>query len=135
MKPLTEKQKQKARIAIAKDVINHLPDLNVTHGSYFDSTTRLPKTGDARNYIDKLRKCEVCVLGCMMVSFIDKYNSVKMEDFTHDFLHWAIIKCKLGEIFADFQLDDIERHFEDFGWSIKDIMENIITNEGTFVGR
>ena len=170
MKTLTKKKsiesmtKEEARIAICKDVLRHLRSLRVKSGNGYlvdrawaDGGCELPPaTDDAQKHVGKITKrCEVCALGGMMLSFIRLFDDVPMKKLI-DFYGNEIgcerdyLISKLKRYFTPDQLYQIEYAFE-HGAGLKDrfnvysgdpeddknrlraTMLNVIRNGGKFV--
>lgn len=145
--PTTERGKQLARIAIARDVLKQLPYWNVRQGIYFGTVKELPAGKDLRTVLKELPKkeCSVCALGSCFLSFVNKYDRVT-TGYGGTSINTIFTSLKL--IFEHQQLRLIEYAFEhrcshpegDF-WEVyandnkeclRAITENIIANKGTF---
>lgn len=106
-------------------------------------------------------KCQVCGIGSLFVAAVDRANACTIEDMDHSYENSNFMREYLGEFFSDEQLVLIETAFETelihsggtglnrfspkveaaiaFGEKstsaekrLKRIMENIISNKGTF---
>lgn len=113
----------KARIAICKDVLKHIPVMKVKRGTYCRAFGERNQTlinntspnSEAQEYLPVLEKhCNVCALGGMMLSYIRKYDNFGMGVFhRHDFgLERVHITNQLEKFFNSQQLDLIESAFE-----------------------
>ena len=172
MKGLEEKRR-KARIAIALDVLANVDSLRVSNAGWYiadvpdgsrDENDCRKFNGDwkadARRYLKRLQKCQVCALGACMISHVKLFDKVKMGDLKID--ADPLYKNKLvsdrgdsilGRFFDQDQIDKIETAFEagtknarpvgydaeEFGRRydepkrrLKAIMANIIVNDGEF---
>lgn len=146
--PTTERGKQLARIAIARDVLKQLWYWNVRQGIYFGTVNILPAGKDLRSVLKEIPKkeCSVCALGSCFLSFVSKYDRVTTGNLGGMSINTIFTSLKL--IFEHQQLCLIECAFEhrcshpagDFSSvypnddkeCLHAIMENIIANKGTF---
>lgn len=152
---------EEQRVEIAKDV---LKQVNVgrylpSRGVYVRALVRKEVRVDDTQVCDLLgrKKCEVCGLGALMLSTIDKANHLRVKDlYRHGSSSIDLfntlglprnVDTYLDKFFSVDQRKLIERGFEN--WSCGDnyyhenefdpvvrmtlVMENIIANNGTFV--
>ena len=109
----------KARIAICKDVLKHIPVMKVKRGTYCRvfgerNQTLINNTSpnsEAQEHLPILEKhCNVCALGGMMLSYIRKYDNFEMGEFHRHYfgLERFHITEQLGKFFDGLQLDLIE---------------------------
>ena len=139
-KPIESMTKEEARIAICKDVIRHLRSLRVKSSNGYicdqdggDACKLPPATDDAQKHVGKIAKrCEVCALGGMMLSFIRLYDDVPMKKmilFGDEIgCGRGYIESKLRRYFTLDQLYKIEGAFED-GDGLKDTFDSYEDSE------
>ena len=142
------KTKAEQRIEIAKDVLKWIKTdkLKVLSlNTYFVPKTNARYCGkQLKDVLPKIKKCEVCALGGLFYAHIMRYNEFEIDK-------WGVsnvgsrtdIVYKLG-MFSLGELTHIENSFESNNFyrnnhnietdteALTHIMNNIITNKGTF---
>lgn len=155
-KTLQETTGPQKAVAVAKDVLKHLRYLRLGKrawdNSYCQSNQSLVVSGSLQRQSSILeRKCGVCAIGGMFISYIRLFNNVSAEevierDMYHEvddpfFVVRGLIEDKLTGIFSKDQLAQIESEFETGRiWPdltrrerLRAIMTNIVRNKGTFI--
>jgi hypothetical protein len=150
--------KAKMRVKIARDVLKQLTarKLVAAAGVYMilnseAATHNYWKTLSSKKPSQQLnkflpKKCNVCALGALFITAIDKNNDLTLgelpsNDISGRWFGSATMRDYLNKWFDLYQLVEIEQSFErgpsgKGQWStdkMKSIMENIIKNKGTFV--
>ena len=169
--------KKKLAVQIAKDVLANIKAKKIigSTGSYIgeklvnainyaaDNSTNLVELKSVLNKtMTKGAGCEVCALGSMFVSLIDKKNSCKISDAYDLARDSEIFDNRLLTAFSNDELNIIETAFEGSGFDqccfdsqeneqiariagmwgdeiendterLKAIMENIVKNKGEFI--
>lgn len=135
MKKLTKKQKQKMRIAVAKDVIIRIQMRKLTGktGEYIIRKGTSLKKYSTPNQAEK--GCNVCALGAAFLSYVRLYNGAN-KPLNH---YYGSDMCELMySCFTDDQLLTIDDYFEDH-WGTNDdtnrilmIMQNVVDGKGKF---
>src|SRR5580704_5386593 len=115
-----EQAKAEQRVAIARDVIEHLNLMQVMrHNTYLKGfVPNLPKTGEAQKHINKIQKhCQVCALGACFLSYVRLNDDTDIKEFCYPDLtdhnnnvcvEYSDIAEKLKGIFSREQLELIE---------------------------
>lgn len=149
-------REQKA-VAIAKDVLKHLRYTNFNNSQHYcEGVVKLPVNTNVNTnmqpHVNVLRKCNVCAIGGMFLSYIHLFDQVVFSDVGYlesseisalPVIHTTrtTISDKLQDIFSSLQLGEIEEAFER-RWvnvypepkdRVKAIMNNIIKNNGMFL--
>jgi len=140
MKKLTEKQKQKMRVAVAKDVIKRiqLEKLTGATGKYIEDKNLSSKSYHSPDQAEK--NCSVCAIGAVFLSYVRLYNGINRP---LNYNYGADMYHILNECFLYKQLADIDNYFEfEEHWVIHGasndtdrilmIMQNIVDHKGTF---
>ncbi len=153
-------------VKIAKDVIKQLNMKNsivATHGTYcrfnesdddiYQITTYGPhQDSSAKKYLTTLKKkCEVCALGAMIISWVGFFNNLNIKNLEHE--NTSIWYTELSKAFSEDQLNLIEKAFENSMMDYNNnsyydkyynkyktakgrmtaIMQNIVENRGQFI--
>lgn len=158
-KLLSEMTPQEARIAIAQDVIKQLKYYKVQSvycelpREIFDDIVKY-NDKDAKEEWEQIKNCEVCGIGACFLSYVHLFNNTTIGDLVGP--NFYTISSKLNGIFSMEQLECIENAFEGYRYGsktiktlafyerhsnersdrkglLKQIMLNIIENNGTFI--
>lgn len=113
MKKLT--QKQKNRIAIAKDVIKWVTEkkFNIKIGSSyltFKSKKQVEQDIEFRDLVrNNTKSCQVCAKGALFICSVDKHDKLKLSEVLPQF-NLNVRKNLYFELFED----DVVSHVQDF---------------------
>ena len=151
---MTDQERKEFRIALAKDVLEtidnrHIVIMTYCSGVYTQTSTNWQKQ-DARIILhDMERCCNVCALGSLFLSYIKLFDNVKIGEIArYDYIHASanFINDKLSTYFTENELHEIEgafecftgrdqwlRHYPESKIRLKQIMLNILRNDGEFV--
>jgi hypothetical protein len=149
---MSEKQKARARVLVAKDVIAQLKQesLVATTGEYIFFGFAIDGSEDFQKAL-KDTDCEVCAIGACFVSAVRRFDAFKLSEGYYSpsrTLPLYQIKDYLQQVFTAQQLSDMEALFEgfrapanaQFEAAFPDkthrmtlIMKNIIDNKGDLV--
>lgn len=154
------KDKAKARVLIAKDVIAQLDARKLEAGGFYQIICHgIDRNADAKSHLPA--KCRVCAKGAVLLAHIERFNSVTVGEALNANHETAAAKATY---FSVKQLDEIEAAFEGgfigdapsptaektaYRWAtryphvlasdhfhrndrLRAIMSNIIRNKGTF---
>ena len=125
MKTWEEMTKRERRVAIAKDVLDHLDYLNIKDGNGFivDSGTEslIDRSGPITHQDCQIIRdtCAMCARGALMISRVDLFNSIDWSQMYSepcgeevDFAHRDLTDEVLIGAFGKKQLGKIEAAFE-----------------------
>ncbi len=118
-----KKTKAAQRVEIAKDVIKHIKAKKITTKSwtYFDASNLSKYSGkQLKEVLPKLKKCEVCALGGMFYSYVNRYNDFTVPKSTNGDVEIRDYDMRnVMKIFTTPQLYLIETAFEgkDVNWN------------------
>ena len=154
-------KKIEERIAICKDVLKLLAadKIFARSGAFFwprgEEVFEGEGDSSAQDYLKQIPRCEVCAKGALTVAWILKNNNCKMQSFQRQSEACSEMQPDLVETFGEKLLDCLETAFEgnryeswnkspiefagmldrkaDENDKIKDLMQNIIDNEGYLV--
>lgn len=127
--------KAEKRVAIARDVLKRLRYLHLKEDNYITEITsvelKVPPTANAQEVLPVVeKKCEVCALGGMLLSYCRLYDKMTVEDLLpetdneneSDEMRYAgsfAVNDHLGKIFSLAEMARIETAFEgtrENGW-------------------
>jgi len=115
---ISEQERAVLRVELAKDVLERLDRLNVRTGAYIKlDEFDLDKSCNIKDNLSYIEKyCDVCALGGLFISFVDKFNELKFEDVDSIDGTWSLyltgIEKQLQLVFDLQQLIMIEWAFE-----------------------
>lgn len=138
--------KPQQRVAIAKDVLLRLEagKIKPMKGAYmlptssdvrrkiYDSTVTdwgKVMNQNAQTFVEENR-CSACAKGSIMLSWAAQFNKVPLSHIWNSGNKEKI--RELDAIFPKGMWDAMEEAFESSLWSLKRVMENLITNKGSF---
>lgn len=161
---LTNKHKAQRRVMVARDVIKQLDMKRYVgmRGVYVHAAQGIDDQPidvllPAQPIAKRIKRCEVCALGAIFVSYARKLNEVEATIGGRRGLHFDQHRGPMYDLFTGPMLSNIEAAFE--GWLVSGvlgkrpdttfvalrervpddserlrmIMQNIIDNDGTFV--
>lgn len=114
--------KSKKAILVAQDVLQQIKAKKYIpeKGAYITNVWHDIKEGDIRKQFDKIKTCEVCALGSMLLSCINLGNSITTDDLNLDVagsvrgINSFKIEGLFNSIFDPYQLLLIETSFENY---------------------
>lgn len=144
--------KAEQRVVIAKDLIKRLNEHRFTAqaGTYLRVTTgrRDGERDDEVKDMLKGARCRGCQLGGIFLCAVDRHNKLKLKDMGYLEDNDRSMRSYLSKWFTESQLLEVEEAFEGSGkyyeWAdairrdgvrMRLIAQNIIKNNGRFVGR
>lgn len=114
MSKLTAIEKKKRLVVIARDIVKQLKlkRFIASPGTYFyvpdlSSSAEWMNGKDFQAELQPKKHCEVCALGAMFISYVDKYDSISGSSINR-------VPQKMREIFGSTQTSQIEAVFEGF---------------------
>lgn len=149
----TTTAQRKMALAVAKDVLKHIEDWNLSTSIYFKAADGLEILGQSIKKISfkKLKDCKVCARGAMFISRAKLFNVYKLDECVNDEVspntandfgrkNADLIECafQIAARWDDFsslafQARDFGHEFPGHRDRLQAIMEEVVKNRGVFL--
>lgn len=127
------------RVKVAQDAIaqvraeKYIERPGIYLRTHHTERERVKREG-VRQYYERLtaEPCQVCAWGALFVSSLKVCGSMVNPDLNAQGCFVKGIAAKLEQVFSEDQLFLMEHYFENKGWDIERIAQNVIDNNGEF---